>query len=289
MEILKTPLTYLEQIELLKNRNLLINDEDFAKKILSSINYYRLSAYGLGLHENNIYKDGVKFEDIYRLYEFDMKFKYILLEAIEKIEIMLRTKIAYHMAISYGNEAHLDSKLFQKEKFHKKFLADLEMEKQNQHNSAFVKHHNEVYGGRMPIWVAVELVSFGKLSHFFSNLLVEDQMTIAKEVKTKPIYLRSWLKSLVELRNICAHYGRVYNRIFTSTPKLYREHREIKEERIFALILVIKRLIDENSSRQKFFYKLQALIEEYEENINLSYIGFPFGWKKLLGEYIESK
>lgn len=168
MEPLKSPRTYQEQIRILKERNLIINDESFAEAVLSRVNYYRLSAYGLGLHDNNKYKDNITFEIIYRLYEFDVRFRHLLLEVIEIIEVMFRTKIAYHMAIKYGCESYLDDSLFRVKKYHEKFLDDFEKEKHYQGDAAFVKHHEEKYGGKMPIWVAVE------------NLLVWDVIEILR-------------------------------------------------------------------------------------------------------------
>lgn len=289
MEQLKPPSTYAEQIEILKERNLIVNDESFAKDVLSRVNYYRLSAYGLGLHENNQYKDGITFDRIYRLYEFDVKFRYLLLEVIEIIEVMFRTKIAYHIAIKYGSEAYLDGSLFREEKFHEKFLEEFAKEKYYQRDAAFVKHHEEKYGGKMPIWVAVEIFSFGMLSKYYGNMKEDDQWEIAGLFNAKPVYIRSWLKCLVEVRNICAHYGRIYNRILSSEPRLYREHSHIRRNRAFAVILVIKRLLNDNAFRRSFSSNLISLIEEFDDTVNLSFIGFPSDWQKILGEYIKSK
>lgn len=285
---LKPPQTFEQQIEILKERNLLIEDEAYAKMILARVNYYRLSAYGLGLHIDDKYKDGTRFETLYCLYEFDVKLRYLLLEAIEIIEIMFRTRIAYHMAIKYDSESHLNESLFYNAEYHKKFVEELTKERERQKDTAFVKHHDCKYEGRMPIWVVIELFSFGLLSRFYGNLQIEDQREIAKIFGTTPVYVRSWLKSLVEVRNICAHYGRIYNRILNSTPKLYSDHKHIKPDRIFAVIVVIKRLLSEATIQRNFVSKLKALIEEYDEDVNLNFIGFPDNWDKMLGEYIES-
>lgn len=285
---LKPPCTFEEQIEILKKRNLIIEDEEYAKIILARVNYYRLSAYGLGLHVDNQYKESTRFETLYCLYEFDVKFRYLLLEAIEIIEVMFRTRIAYHMAIKYDSESHLNENLFYNAEYHRKFVEELIKEKDRQKDTAFIKHHDCKYEGRMPIWVAAEIFSFGVLSRFYGNLKIEDQREIAKIFNTTPVYIRSWLKALVEVRNICAHYGRIYNRILNSTPKLYSDHKHVKPDRIFAVILVIKRLLSENATQRNFVSKLKALIEEYNEDVNLSFIGFPDNWEKILGEYIES-
>ena len=287
---LKPPLSYQEQIDLLKSRNLVIEDENFAAKILSHINYYRLSAYGLGLHAgDNKFKDNIKFDMLYRLYEFDVKIRYILLQAIEFTEIMFRTKISYHMAMKYGSDCYLDAQFFQKADFHEDFVAAFEMEKYHQRDTAFIKHHNETYGGKMPIWVAVEVFPFGMLSRFYWNMIIEDQREIANCFNTTPVFIRSWLKCLVDVRNICAHYGRIYNRILSSEPKMYSEHRHIPQRRIFAIILILKRLLNNLTAQKNFVFNIITLIEEYEDVINLSYIGFPEDWSKLLGEFIISK
>ena len=115
----------------------------------------------------------------------------------------------------------------------------------------------------------------------------EDQKEISKSFGTSPKYLRTWLKSLVEVRNICAHYGRIYNRPLTSSPKLYSEYSAIRTDRIFKVFIVIRRLIHNEKQWRNFSISLYALIEKYKEVINISYIGFPEDWKKILGEYLD--
>ena len=71
MEPLKPALTYLEQIDKLKTvHNLTISDEVSALKILGRVNYYRLSAYGIGLKQNEDkekYLDGISLEHLYKM------------------------------------------------------------------------------------------------------------------------------------------------------------------------------------------------------------------------------
>lgn len=91
---LKPPATFEEQIQILKNRSLIIKDDDYAIRTLQRINYYRLSAYGLSLKNNDKYHEGVTFEHIHELYEFDHRFRYLIMEMIEQVEIAFRTHIA---------------------------------------------------------------------------------------------------------------------------------------------------------------------------------------------------
>ena len=67
--------TYEEQIQLLKSRGLVVESEDFASEVLSKINYYRLSAYTLTLKKDDRFYEGVTFEQLYSLYEFDRKLR----------------------------------------------------------------------------------------------------------------------------------------------------------------------------------------------------------------------
>jgi abortive infection bacteriophage resistance protein len=285
---LKPPLSYKQQINLLRDRKLIISDDCFAETVLSHVNYYRFSAYSLGLRKDDIFKENTTFEHIHQLYQFDVNFRYMVLQLIEVIEITMRTKISYHFAFKYDCLAYLENTNFEDKDFHAKFLEDFEREKHRQRNAAFVKHHNEQYNGKMPVWVASELFSFGMLSQFYSNMKDEDKKEIAASlddgVSSYPIspeYLKSWLRCLVDLRNICAHYGRIYNRNLTGYPKLYKEHSIIRKDRVFAVLLVIKRLLYDKSKWETFVIHLMALLEKYEA-VNLSYIGFPDKWDEIL-------
>ena len=109
---LKNPLTYTQQIDRCINyHNLAISDRSTAEDILKHVNYYRLSAYGIGLKKKDDpekYIDGISLEQLYRIYCFDSKFKNILIHCIEQIEIQLRTQISYHLAMKYGAAGYED-------------------------------------------------------------------------------------------------------------------------------------------------------------------------------------
>ena len=108
-EYTKPPLTYYEQVELLKSRGLLIPDEERVIRHLSNISYYRLSAYMLPFKEikDGSYTDrfieGTTWDDVYNLYLFDRKFRLLVFDAIERLEISIRTQIIYQLA---GSRTH---------------------------------------------------------------------------------------------------------------------------------------------------------------------------------------
>ena len=292
---LKPALTYPEQIERLKNvHNLTISDDAVAFEILKKVNYYRLSAYGLGLTQKNDkekYLDGISLEHIFRLYEFDSRFRNILVHVIEQLEIQLRTQISNFLALKYGSEGYMDSTLFTDKKtkdgesVHAAVIANFKKECGHQKNAPFVKHHMDKYGGHFPVWVAVELFTFGNLSSLYSIMTLEDRKEIAKLYNTEPKYLGSWILALVEIRNICAHYSRLYNMPLKQSPHLYPEHKKYRAggiNKVFPALLSIKRMLNNDTRWQSFETQLETLIDEYSDVVRLSFMGFPEDWKEVL-------
>lgn len=80
------PMTIDEQIENLKSLGLIIENEEYAKKILNDISYFRLiKAYSLGFKpKNGKYEEGVTFEQIVELYLFNANFRQVTFVEIEK-------------------------------------------------------------------------------------------------------------------------------------------------------------------------------------------------------------
>ena len=291
MKPLKSPRELTMQIKhLQEHHNLQVDDMAYAIEMLSNVNYYRLSAYGIGLKNPNDkekFIDGVSLNTLFRLYNFDCILRNILMPTLENLEIQLRAKVAYRLAMTYGPDGFYDLKNFnvttnkQGKNIHTRTIALFEKEVRKQQKLPFVFHHIKNYEGRFPIWVAVELFSFGMLSSFFSIMNFEDKKEVAKEFNTVPKYLQSWIFALLEARNRCAHYGRVYNMPLQHLPHLYSENRPYFSNRIFPLIITIKRMLGDSLTWNTFINKLIDLTNEYPE-ANLQCMGFPENWKEVL-------
>lgn len=293
---LKEALTYDEQIERLINvHKLVIIDENAAKDILKKVNYYRLSGYGLGLmnpENREEYIDGVTLESIYRLYCFDSRMRNLLIHIIEQLEIQLRTQISNYLALKYGSEGYMDSSYFLVKYFkktgktiHQTTIGNFKKECEHQKNVPFVKHHITKYGGHFPVWVAVELFTFGNLSSLYDIMVPDDKKVIASLYGTEAAYLSSWILSIVEIRNICAHYSRLYNMPLKQMPYLYAENKKYRDEKrnkVFPALITMKRMLRANELWQSFFLGLEALVDEYQDVVKLSFMGFPTEWKKVL-------
>lgn len=287
MEI-KPPTTYEEQLEMLTSRGVEIQDADMGqcKKVLEDINYYRLTAYFLPfkLTDGN-YAAGTSFLRVYRIYEFDRKLRRILFTALEDVEISLRAKFAYYHAHRYGATGYLNPASFSDKHNHVKFLENFNREVNYNQKAPFVKHHLEKYDGIFPIWVACELFSFGMLSFFYADMQTQDRKYLSKRVyNTTEKNVTSWLRCCSDLRNICAHYGRLYFRVFTASPAGFSQ--QYSPETLFRLwgaVLALKGLYpDIGKWNSEVLPAISALFEEYAGEISLSHIAFPENWIDIL-------
>ena len=291
---LKPALNYDSQIEKLRNdHNLTISNEVYAKEILKKVNYYRLSGYGVGLKKPNnkeMYKDSISIEDLFKIYCFDSEFKNNIIRTIEQIEIELRTQIAYHLSLKYRPDVLMNENNFiYKENrdgltIYSIITDNLKKEINRQSNKPFVKHHIKNYNGLFPIWVSVELMTFGNLSSLFSILKDEDQKEISLYYNTDPKYLKNWIMCLVEVRNICAHYTRLYNMPLKENPHLYSENKKYKRKinKIFPILLIIKRILNSNDQWKSLLADLKNTFNKYHGYFNYSFMGFPTNWEDIL-------
>ncbi len=284
MSEVKNPSTYKEQIEILKRHGCHIEDEERAIRILSEIGYYRLSAYLLPFKNNKCYAEGTSIENVYKIYEFDRKLRNVLYSAIEIVEIYMRSSLSYYHAHKYGALGYLDAasynKNFNADEFEEKFNREV----RNNQKVLFVKHHLENYGGKFPLWVASELFTFGSLSYFYSDLKTCDKKELAGR---KFNSVASWLRCCTDLRNICAHYGRLYYRIFPSVPSDIPLHA-YQSHRLWGAVLALKSLFPSNEKwLNEFMPNMEALFEEYKDDIQLWHVAFPYNWADILKDFHE--
>ena len=275
-----------EQVENLKSLGLIINDEDYAKKILNDISYFRLiKAYSLGFKpKNGNYNEGVTFEQIVELYLFNANFRQIMFAEIEKIEVNVRCRIANYFADTYGVLGYKEPANFVDEEYYNTFLEDIEEELGRNSKAPFVRNFKENYeGGDLPIYALVEVFSFGTLSKFYKNMKNADKKAVAQSFGIGYTYLESWLESISYVRNICAHYGRLYNAKLSKTPMLYKEYSQagIGNNRIFGVLLCMKQILKNDAHWNQYVDQIEMLIDKYEK-VDVKTMGFPKNWKELL-------
>lgn len=280
------PMTIDEQVENLKNIGLIVDDEEYAKKILNDISYFRLiKAYSLNLKsKNGCYNKQTTFKEIVDLYLFNSNFRQLIFPEIEKVEINVRCRLANFFAEQYGVFGYLQAENFSNENYHAQFLEDIKEEVRRNSKAPFVRNFKENYeGGNLPIYALVEVFSFGTLSKFYKNMLNKDKKAIAKTFGVGYTYFESWLESISYVRNICAHYGRIYNAKLSKTPILYKEYTQvgIGNNRIYGVLLCLKYLLKDDDHWNLFVDKIELLFDKYP-CVQISTMGFPENWKVLL-------
>ncbi len=284
------PMSIDEQVDNLKGLGLIVKDEEYARMILNDISYFRLiKAYSLNLKdENGKYRSGITFEQLVELYLFNSNFRQILFSLIEMIEINARCRISNYIATKYGVFAYFDSENFVEEKYHKKFLDDVKKELIHNQKSPFVRNFIQNYErGDLPVYALVEICSFGMLSQLYKNMHNSDKKAIAEQYGVGYTYLQSWLESISYLRNICAHYGRLYNAKLSKSPVLYKQYTQlgINNYKVFGVMLCIKHILKEDKHWYEFVERLEMLLDKYK-SVDVKTMGFPDNWKELLLEKI---
>ena len=224
----KPALTAVQQVELLKSRGLIVSNLAEAERFFTSHSYYRFSAYtfvfeakshaGKRLHT---FIPGTTFERVRDVYLFDQALRFLTMQAMECLEISLRTRLCLELT-NYNGDGHfyLNPRFFSSSSIHKTFL-DKCAEIAIQSQETFMVHYRNNYDSPMlpPLWMMVEVLSFGQVSMFFDNLRMSQQKVISQKFSLPPQTMASWFASLAYTRNLCAHYSRLWNRHFTKRPK----------------------------------------------------------------------
>lgn len=272
---------------------MLVDDDDLAIHYLGHLNYYRLGAYWLPFeqdHANHKFQPGTHFDDALNLYIFDRELRLWLMDAIERVEVSLRTQLAYHLSLQYGSHPHLDQNLFHSKGRYQKAFDRLENEVK-QSGEEFIKHFLRKYSDPLPpIWAVVELMSLGQLSQWYDNLKQRsDRKVIANVYDIDESCLRSFLHHLTIIRNCCAHHSRVWNRDYTVIPKIptarptllvssfNRQGNSVRK--LYNTLVLLSYFMDNISPGNHWKQRLISLVDHHK--INTHAMGFPNNWRQM--------
>ena len=281
----KIPATINEQLAKLKERGCVIGDEEKAKATLTRINYFRLSNYFEPFCvSRKRYEEGTTFEKIMAVYEMDRRLRSILLAALEEIEISLRATISNYHALKYGALGYLNASTFDHRHNHSSFMSRIKHLIEMNDEMEFVRHYNSKYGGCFPLWVVMELFSFGTLAFFYKDMHSADKKALADEYYgCGSTDMDNWIFCLNELRNYCAHYNRLYGNKFPVEPRTPKGmERELRAD-VFGYIIVMKQLYHDGEKWNNQVVKpLARLIKKNIEVIRLCDLGFPDDWEQAI-------
>lgn len=293
----KKALTVTEQVAQLQERGLLIKHPRIAEKYLLNISYYRLGEYWYVMQqdkEKHIFKPNSKFEDVIALYNFDAELRLLLFGIIEKIEISLRTKLIYYVSHEIDPWWFQNFELFIDSKALVKTLSNLEAEIERTKDVS-IKNHKKKHkdDGRFPpAWKSLEQTSFGALSKLYGNLKnnVASKDIIAKEFgAVNHTYLPSWLQSISQIRNFCAHHSRLWNRNLPSTVKMLSkppnpwitdaENVPKQSNKLYMHMCLMKYLLNTIKPDNEFTERLDALFKKYP-NVDLKALDMKPNWQQ---------
>lgn len=277
---LKRPTTIEEQIEILKSRNVKIENEEYAKNFLKIFNYYFVTGY---LHPYKLSNDKYNFPIVYQI-KFDMRLREICMYCIDIIEKGLKTIIAYHFSHNYecGNIAYSDSLFFPGyEEKHKRLMFHYNSLVYNNKDLPFVKHNKEKYD-ILPTWVAIELFTMGNIENFFKILNSNAVKKIEKTIGFPKNKISNWIENIRIFRNMVAHNQRLYNFPIMSTPIKAKEYKG-QTGRIFDYVVVMKYLfLDKEDWNEYVIPRFEYIFDDFKNEIDLKCIGFPENWKEIL-------
>lgn len=290
--MLKKPLNFKNQTIQLANHGVNIKDYCLAEKILNEVNYYRLTGYLIGIRKSkndSDLKQKVDFDKLYSTYKMDNELKNFLFNILIKIELNLRTIIAYEYSmskcISPPHDQHYDKNNYYNKKGFYDVLNSLEKTKNYNKDSLVIKHHKEKYSSKMPLWVLVEFMSFSTLSKYYSSMYYSEQKLIANKLKINYNFLPNRLHCLSVLRNYCAHGARLYNTEFKPSVKLGRSflkhNPDVKNNTLFSYIYIMFKMLPKSLNKSDELDKLYEIINNYPD-VDLCKFGFTENYKDLL-------
>lgn len=284
-------------MDLLIGRGMCVADRERAIEKLRRVNYYRLSGYWYpfrmrkpdGDGRSDRFLPGSAFDDVVALYDFDARLRVAVLAALAPVELSMRALIGHALG-KVDPSIHLNKNLLgyivrgerasEYNKWLKKYNKKIRASREE-----FVQHHNKKYKGILPIWVAVEVLDWGMLTHLYSMSPDIARDEVASMVNLTPPQLHSWLKALNVVRNIAAHHGRMYNQVYGITPKMpsLQTHPEVCSHagvmnRIFGQATLIQYLL--RVLKVGNLKILPSVFRTFPENeiVPFGSTGAPGGW-----------
>ena len=296
-----------EQIQIFKSKGLVIDDEEYAKKVLLRENYFFLTGYRhVFMQSDNPreYIPGTTFEELYSLFLFDRRFRNLIFKNLLIIENNTKSIISYQLSKKYGykENEYLKPQNFDNTPEKTKQVADLikKMKRQiringGQHSAT--QHYISNYG-YIPLWVLVKVLSFGIVSEFYSILKPDDRKAIADVYNLTIDDLTNYLPMLANYRNVCAHEDILYenktqrtinNTVYHALLGIKKQDGEYErgKDDLFALFIILRQMLSSDDVKN-LISEMGDLLENLEYNLStitidkvLDRMGFPYNWKEI--------
>lgn len=298
MKYAKPPLTLEQQADQLISRGM-AGDRDLMISRLRGVSYYRLSGYWYPFRmpratdpnlRDDCFRSGTTFDEVWNRYVFDRRLRLLVMDAVERIEIAVRSQLAYHHSHRHGAFAYeQDPKSLSSVSPDKRqrFLDDLAKQYEVS-TDTFAEHFRAKYGDEhecLPVWMACEVMTFGGMLTFHRGCHPDIRREIAAKFDVHDKVFDSWLLALNTVRNICAHHGRLWNREFGTKPKIpnkdmaWHKPVAVSGDRVFGILTVCKWALGHVAPQSGWHNRIRQLFNEFPSVPKVS-MGFPANWEE---------
>ena len=300
--------TISQQVEILKNKGLIIDDVNKAENILLKENYFFLNGYRhlfMNSASDRTFVTGATFDELYSLFLFDRYSRNIFFKNLLIIENRLKSIISYQLSKKYGYKErdYLNYKNFDQNPERRRKVRDVvdKMKRQiriNTSRHSATMHYARNYG-YIPLWILVKVLSFGIVCELYSILKYDDKLAIASIFGVTVEYLEDFLPILSNYRNLCAHEDIVFDHKTERQIPDTEYHKKLNifkmddeyiygKNDIFSLIIMFKCLLEEDEFRlmiKEFEYefeKLDGMIDSIPVEKILDTMGIPKNYMDII-------
>ncbi|MGV6996983.1 Abi family protein [Desulfovibrio sp. QI0430] len=311
--------TYADLVTLLESRGMEIEDRVRAERKLAQIGYYRFTGFSFPcrvyvkdtankivfnppnsnfIKRSEQFVTGTTFNDVFRLYLMDKHLRLLMLDAIERIEVYMRSIIAhemgFHSPTAYKENNFINPKHINNNNW---------LRWQQKHNDAIANSTQECIlwhrttNRTMPFWVVIEAWDFGLMSHYFSYLNGKYQNKICARIDKAllPNTLGNWLREINTLRNRCAHHTRIWNQSTNHDLKMPQTGALSNvtwgakgKSRLFGLISVMWFLVEHIGKNSSWLSSVAEVIDTMPPlpACNKEVMGFPSRSLRAIDQFI---
>ena len=294
MDFREEPLTPARQVQWLARKGMAFANPREAEFHLQHINYHRLRPYWQpferGKGDNYHFVDGLDFEEVMGLYRFDRKLRLLLLDAMERLEVSLRSRWSNEMSLRHGPLCLGQESLFSDRDLYRRSLDTL---------LHFYEHSDDEFTVRFkdkyprvplpPIWICSEMLSLGQLAKWIGNARhAKDREAVALAYGQLETVLLPFLNHLTGIRNLCAHHARLWNRTWAPFPWPRVRNKSLQaldagsqgegREGLYNTLVFLDVLLDVISPGNSWVHRLLPLLEETPGVAGD--MGFPPNWRE---------
>lgn len=213
--------TIEEQIAILKERGIVITDEEKAKEVLADKGNFRLCTYFFPFRityphrtNNRGYREGTTFEDGLSLYYFDVDLRRIMQYYLARIEVAVRSSIIYEVSNFYRSNPtwYIDPTIVSQDTvdfiaqnvYTNKFIFDHPVIRRHNHK------HPHTYA---PAWKTLEYMTFGAVMNLFNSInSIDAKRLVAARFGLKSLLgFANYFSTISMARNYCAHGSALFD------------------------------------------------------------------------------